>query len=306
MADRPPERIRQPFERLARPVTDRVRPVHLMLAVVLVALAIWVTREPWREIYELATTNAEYGHILLVPAIAAFLVYVRRLRLRHFRVTGRGLGAILVIVGWAMTANGYKYDIQTAWYGGAIAVALGGLVTALGKNAIFSFMPATLVLGFLVPVPQTIRLAIAQPLQEWTAWIANFLLDLVGVATQLTGATLSINGQLVRVAEACNGMRIVFPLILIAYAFSFGLPLRNRVRLILIIASPLVALLCNVIRTLPTVYLFGHDATLGRQFHDISGWAMLPIAFVILMLIIKTMRWAMLPIERYSLAGQGR
>jgi len=286
--------------------TGRARAGHFVTAFILIGLAIWVARDQWQDIYQLAYTNQEYSHIMLVPLVAMYLVYVRRLRLRHFRVSGRWLGVLLVVLGWAMTSSGFTNNIQVAWYTGAVTLLVGAIVTAFGKNALFKFLPAVAVLAMLVPVPQTIRLAIAHPLQEYTAWLTSFLLDLVGVQSQQIGMTLSINGVPLRVAEACNGMRIVFPLMLLAYGFSFALPLRNRVRLLLLLASPLVALVCNVVRTIPTVYVYGHDAVMGRQFHDISGWAMLPIAFVVLLLIIKTMRWAMLPIERFTLASQAR
>ena len=34
------------------------------------------------------------------------------------------------------------------------------------------------------------------------------------------------------------------------------------------------------------------------MFHDYSGWLMLPIAFLILLGIIKMLRWAMIPVMR--------
>ena len=116
---------------------------------------------------------------------------------------------------------------------------------------------------------------------------------------------MSINGTPVTFAEACNGMRMVFPLILIAYAFSFGLPLRNSVRFLVLLASPLTALACNVLRTLPTIWLYGNKSRqVADDFHNWSGWMMLPIAFFSLMAIIKLLRWAMLPVTRYPLASQ--
>ncbi len=50
---------------------------------------------------------------------------------------------------------------------------------------------------------------------------------------------------------------MVFGLILVSYAFAFSLPLRNRVRLLILLASPLAAILCNLVRILPTVWVYG-------------------------------------------------
>ena len=70
--------------------------------------------------------------------------------------------------------------------------------------------------------------------------------------------------------------------------------------------APFAAILCNVIRILPTVCLYGHygsDSVVGQRFHDYSGWLMLPISFLILLGIIAALRWAMVPVMRYTLAS---
>jgi exosortase/archaeosortase family protein len=116
-----------------------------------------------------------------------------------------------------------------------------------------------------------------------------------------------INSHPVFIDEACNGMRMVFPLLLIAYGFAFGLPLRASIRWIIVIASPLVALACNVLRVLPLVWLQGqgpNGQTWGNRLHDQSGWVMVPLAFLVLLGLIRLLKWAMLPVYRYPLASQ--
>ena len=170
---------------------------------------------------------------------------------------------------------------------------------------LFRFLPAFAVLVFLVPVPGMIRQQIALPLQTWTAQIAQICLEVLGVETELSGNVLRINDVPVTIADACNGMRMVFPLILVSYAFSFGLPLRNSVRFTVLLFSPVAAIVCNVIRTVPTIWLYGNQPErIAKSFHDVGGWVMLPIAFVLLLGIIKLLRWAMLPVTRFPLASQ--
>ncbi|MFT3785622.1 MAG: exosortase/archaeosortase family protein [Tepidisphaeraceae bacterium] len=211
---------------------------------------------------------------------------------------------MLAALGLSLYTMGLEHNRQVMFHTGAVIAMLAGIVSVLGKNALFKFMPAVLVLAFIVPVPYNIRLEIARTLQEWTAHVSQFLFQVIGIETVVRGNTLEINGQVVSIAEACNGMRLVFPLFLIAFAFAFGLPLRTGVRVLLLAASPIVALVANVVRTLPTIYIYGQSRQWGDIVHEYSGWAMLPIAFVVLLGLIKVMRWAMLPIQRYSLAGQ--
>src|SRR6202012_4912391 len=115
---------------------------------------------------------------------------------------------------------------------------------------------------------------------------------------------LSLNNQPVNIVEACNGLRMVFALILIGFAFSFGLPLRNSVRVIILALSPIATIFCNVLRILPTIWIYGyHGKDVGDMFHTYSGWLMLPISFLMLLAFIKLVRWIMIPVMRYTLAS---
>jgi exosortase len=285
--------------------TDRLTKWHVFAALAMGVLGVLATWDAWHDIYTLAYNDEEYSHIFLVPIVSLAMVYVRRMRMRHCKPSGAILGVLLVALGWAMTAYGFYHAKQAAWHLGAVVVVVGCMLSVLGKNVLFRFFPAVAVLIFLVPVPGRIRQAIALPLQTWTAHTAQTGLEICGVETEVSGNTLSINGRPVTVAEACNGLRMVFPLLLVSYAFSFALPLRNNVRFLVLLASPLVAIFCNVLRTLPTIWLFGNaPENVAHKFHNYSGWAMLLVSFLLLLGIIKALKWALLPIERFPLASQ--
>jgi len=159
------------------------------------------------------------------------------------------------------------------------------------------------VLGFLVPIPGLIRQEIALPLQTATASVTHTTFELLGVEVSRSGNVLSINGTQVGVAEACNGLRMVFALVLVSYAFAFSVPLRWYVRTAVVGLSPLSAILCNVTRLVPTVWFYGHasDGWAGT-FHDWAGWAMLFVAFLLLLGIIRLLQWALIPVTPYTLA----
>lgn len=293
--------------------SDRLSGWHLLLAGVLCALGIWVMREAWTEIFvDYAWRDEEYSHIFIVPVVAAWMAWVRRMRFRHCRPSGTILGPLIILAGWWMSWYGFHRQTTSFFHGGAVLVLIGCAISALGKNFLFRFFPAILVLLFLVPVPGQVRQNIAVPLQTWTAQVSQAVLEVVGVETELSGNALIINGQAVMIEEACNGMRMVFPLLLIGYAFSFALPLRQSVRMLIILFSPVVAIACNVVRTVPTIWLAGNanriapdgGELLFRKFHDASGWIMLPVAFLFLLLLIRLLKWAMVPVQRYTLASQ--
>lgn len=284
---------------------DRLTLAHVVLAAMMGALGILATLDAWRDIYFIARNDEEYSHIFIVPLVAIFLVWVRRVRLRHCKPSGRIIGPVVVAVGWFFSSLGFYSGIQSFWHGGAVLVVVGCVLSVLGKNVIFRFFPAFALLIFLVPAPARIRLAVAMPLQNWTASITQHLLEACGVVnTEVTGNAMTINGHAVLVAEACNGLRMVFSLIMVGFAFCFAMPLKNYIRVLILLTSPLAAIFCNVARVIPTIWMYGYEPKYAPTFHTYAGWAMLALAFGMLYGLIKTLQWAMIPVNEYTLASQ--
>lgn len=280
-------------------------PWHAVAAVVMAAIGAIVTRTAWLDIISIAYADEESSHIVLVPFVAAWLFWARRLRVRLCRPSGQWIGPLVAGLGWFLYVWGFNSAQQAVWHAGALLVVIGCVLSVIGKEALARFLPCFAVLVFLIPVPGKIRHAIAGPLQEATAWLTQAIFETFGVAVARSGNVLNINGNMVAVAEACNGMRMVFALVLVSFAFAYSYPLRNGVRLLILLSSPLAALFCNVVRLIPTVWLYGFSTkSIADAFHDASGWFMLPIAFLLLLGIIRLLRWALVPVARFNLAYQ--
>lgn len=281
---------------------------HIGMLIVLVLAAIFACYEQWSDILMIAVNDEESSHIFLVLPIAAWLVWTRRIRFKRCRPHASWLGPILIVAGYLLTtlSMGYRdHAFQAGWHGGAVLMLIGAVTTVVGTQVIANFMPAVLILVMLVPVPGSIRLAIAGPLQNATARVTTLVLETAGFYVERSGNLVNIDDVPVAVAEACNGMRMVFALILVSYAFAFSVPLKNSVRLMVLILSPVAAVICNVLRLAPTVVLYGYaPQNIANEFHDISGWLMLPVAFFMLLGTTRLLRWAMIPTYQFTLATQ--
>ena len=276
---------------------------HLLACFGLVAVGIAVTAHAWVDITRIALRDEESSHIFLVPIIAAWLVWVRRARFRYCRPGPSIVGPIFIATGWLFSWIGYNHAVQSFWHGGTVLVTIGCFLTVAGHEVFLRFLPAFMVLIFLIPIPGMARQQVSIPLQTATAGVTQFLFDFFGFEIERTGNVLRINGIDVAIAEACNGMRMVLALVLVSFAFAFGTPLRHYARLLVLIVSPVSAIACNVIRLLPTVWMYGYyPMPMATRFHDITGWVMLPIAFLLLMAVIRLLRWAMIPVTQYTLA----
>ena len=275
---------------------------HLAAAVLLALSGMAVTWRAWADMLRIAHDDQEMSHIFLVPIVAIWIVWVRRTRLRQCRPRGSMLGPVVMGLGWLMSWYGYGNAIQWFWHAGSVLIVVGGILAVMGRDLLLRFLPAFLVLVFLVPIPGAIR-SMSLPLQTATAVVTQSIFEVAGVPVEQAGNTLTINGHMVHIIEACNGMRLVFTLMLVSYTFAFITPLRNYVRLVILLASPVLAIICNVIRLVPTVYIHGQgNKEFAEQFHDVSAWVMIGVAFGMLLGIVRLLQWAMVPIGKYNLA----
>jgi len=277
---------------------------HIVALICLVTAAVFASWEQWKDIFTIAWNDEEASHILLVIPIAVWLVWIRRIRFRRCPPKASWVGFALAVFGWALSAWSYNNAFDAGLHGGAVLMLIGAVTAVVGTQVIANQVPGIAILLLLIPVPGAIRLAIAGPLQNATARATTLTLELFGFWVERSGNLVIIDGVPVAVAEACNGMRMVFALILVVYAFAFTMPLRNSVRILVLLLSPVTAILCNVIRLTPTVLLYGRAPAIADQFHEIAGWLMLPIAFLLLVLGMKALRWALIPTYRFTLASQ--
>ena len=285
--------------------TTRLNGRLILAGLLMAALGVWATQRAWADAWALADIEGENSHVFLAPLVVVWLFWVRRARLPHVRVTGRWVGILLIVLGWLLSVRGVEENIAAAFHLGSLIVVVGAYVSVCGKGSLLRFMPAAFALLFLIPVPQRVRQDLAIPLQTTTAWLTDGVLDAIGVDSQVAGNTLIVNGKSVMIAEACNGMPMVFGLMLVTYAFAFAWPMRNGVRWALLILSPLVTLGCNVLRTVPLVWTYANRSRETFEWlHTYSSWLMLPLAFVLLLGVVQALKWLEVPVDRYRLAGQ--
>lgn len=273
--------------------------VACIAAAVLVGVSIWATRSIWAGIFKYALENEEQSHSLLAVPVAAWLVWVRRSRFAGMTATWSVAGPLAMAAGWALAVAGFRSGIDLGMHLGALLVVIGAAFTAFGPDVFLRFLPAVGALFLVLPVPGRFRSTIAGPLQEWSAQIAHFALDLVGVPVVRSGNVLTVASVPVTIAEACNGMRMVSALAVITYAFVFSFRLRPSARLGLLAISPAIALAVNVLRLVPTALCYGYASrATAEAFHDISGWVVLMLALAILLGVVRLLRWLEVPIDQ--------
>lgn len=282
-------------EAVATPSVTRT----LWIALLLVTASIWITSEAWRDILRLIWVDEQSSHGYIVPLAVFLLVAARRTRLKDVVLQPHWLGPVVVAFGVASWIVSWHVDFQTGWHAGALFAALGCWITLTGVDPIRKFAPAYVALLFLLPTPAAIRTPITIPLQDVTATIAQYTCEAIGMGVTQAGRTLRVNGQDVTVAEACSGMRMVFTLFMACFLSVYSLPVREPVRWLVLLATPAIAVVANVIRLIPTLWAYGRfDPATADQIHTVSGWVMVVIAFLAVEGVLKALHWMGFPIYR--------
>lgn len=270
----------------------------------IIVLSILAMPRVWGSILSEAVRDEESSHILLVPFAAAWLVWVQRRHFKTLRPRGFWVGALILWAGVAAMLLGYEYQIETLRQSSVVLMIIGAAVTMFGIDIFRHFGAVVAILFLLLPIWLPLRRGLSLALQEISSVVVGDVLSAVGVDIVRAGNLLTVNDVPVNIVEACNGMRMVFAIGLVVYAFMFSQPYRWYVRSVVLVAVPIVALVCNIVRLVPTIWAYGWtNAELADTIHVWGGWLMVGVGFVISLGILGVLRWARVSLKTDDDAG---
>lgn len=191
--------------------------------------------------------TAEYSHGPLIPLISLYL-FLRELRQRPPAPPGtpadRRIGILVVLAGLLLGILGnlaHIADIVTyaliVWTGG---VMLTGFGWAQGR---FHFLPV-IHLVFMLPLPQFVYWKLSIFLQGISSELGVWFVALMGVPVFLEGNVIDLGVYKLQVAEACSGLRYLFPILSFSYLFAilYRGPFWHKA-VLLLSAAPLTVLM---------------------------------------------------------------
>lgn len=280
------------------------RPADLAVAVIVASLCIAVVWPIWVDIFQIARFSRLQSHILLVPFVAAMMIWVRRGRISCCTRDGMIAGVAIVAVGWLVMRVGPPFAFECFVHLGAIIMLIGSIVAVLGIDPLRHFFPAFLALFFLVPVPGVVREIFVDPVQRIAGDLSFFVVRLFGeIDINASAGMVMINGNAVPRGDLFDGMIMISHVMLLGFAFAFALPLRSGMRLLVIAATPVAAIVLNMLRMALSAWLFGHfDASIATVIHGISGWLVVAAALTSLLIVFRKLQQASVPVTRFTLA----
>lgn len=272
--------------------------VQVLIGLVFLVIAF---RSPLLDIYHLSLRNGDLSYVWLVPFLAGYLAWIRRIRWRTWHHQPSWFGVLIIVGALALSWFGRYHDILVLWHIGLPLAFIGLLISIFGLGMVRAFGPALLMVCAIAPVPGGIRRQLAIPLQDLASHITTFVLDFFDVPVRAVGHLIEINGVAVAVGEACNGMKLILPLLLIIFTLVFSLSLRGSARAALIVLSIPLALVVNVVRLLPTAIAYGYFRDSAETVYQVSGLAMIPLAIIMMLAILRFLEAIDIPVARWRL-----
>ncbi len=241
-----------------------------------------------------AWSTAEYSHGPLIPLISLYL-FVRELRRSpapeaNVRDGWPGLVVIALSLAVAVLGNLMRIpDIVTYalifWVSGVVLSIFGWRRGRTHQLPVFHLI-------FMLPLPQIIYWKLSTYLQGVSSELGVWLVNLAGVAVYLEGNVIDLGIYKLQVAEACSGLRYLFPILSFSYLFSilYRGPIWHKA-VLLLSAAPLTVLMnsfrIGVIGIL--VDRYGIEQAEGFL-HFFEGWVVFLICVGILFLMAMALQ----------------
>jgi len=228
----------------------------------------------------------DYSAGQLVPLVAIFFLWVDRKQLARLPLRPCWLGGLaLLVLAQAARAYGVLFLFESAERY-SLVLAVAALVLMVAGTAVFWRVKWILLFLFLmVPLPGRIHNMISGPLQGFASTGSVFVLEAFGVRVSQQGNVVTLDQRIpMGVAEACSGLRMLTAFIIVAVFVAYMVKRPRWQKVVLVISSIPVAVLCNILRIVATAVLFLHASSevAEKFFHDFAGLVMMPAAVMLM------------------------
>ena len=260
---------------------------HLIFGVV---LASWFTvyYQTLASMVSVWLGSETYSYSFFILPISLYLIYEKQAQLALVSIKPALLLLIPLLFGQAVfllsDLAGIGVLTHLSAYGSLICII--GIVYGLDVLKFLMFP-----LGYLIlSVPMGEELIPA--LQNVTADISVFLVELVGIPVYREGLYIYIPNGIFEVAEACSGIRFLISMIAIGTLYAYLYYQSIWRRLVFVALSLIIPIVANGIRAFGIIYV-GHKTDMEHAVgvdHLVYGWLFFAIVLLLLMVIGKFWR----------------
>ncbi|MGO9852361.1 MAG: VPLPA-CTERM-specific exosortase XrtD [Steroidobacteraceae bacterium] len=227
----------------------------------------------------------EYSHGFLVPLVSGYLLWQRRHRFEQVVIRSSWAGVGLAALGVAIYFVGAVASITTVDTYALVIVLLGTTLALLGWSA-FRIALGPLALLFLMnPIPNFFYYNLSSALQLISSQLGVAFMRVWGVSVFLEGNVIDLGSYQLQVAEACSGLRYLFPLMTLGVIIACLFRGRAWIRWCLFLSTVPITVLMNSFRIGVIGILVDRFGVAQAQgfLHLFEGWVVFMVCFILLL-----------------------
>lgn len=262
------------------------------------AAALIMAYAPLKILYS-SNKREYYSHIVLIPFVSIYLVYIKRKEVFAKVNYLFSAGIPVLILGIVLFLGGILWgtSLDKNNYASLICFSIfifinGSFVLLYGAQAYRSALFPLLFLIFIVPIPTALMDKIIYFLQVGSAGFTNLLFMASGVPFLRDGFVFHLSNLSVEVAKQCSGIRSSMAIFIVAILAGYMF-LKSCWKIIfLIICAVVIAMLKNGIRIL-TLSLLGNyvdPQILASSLHREGGIPFFIVALLLLAPVLFFLR----------------
>ena len=230
----------------------------------------------------------EYSYGPLMPFLAIYLISQKRGFYERMPFSGSWWGLATVVLASALLLLGnLSAVVFITQY--SYVLLLGGLALSLvGREFARRLLVPFFILVLMVPLPTYLNTILTGYLQLVSSKIGVAFIRLFGVSVYLEGNVIDLGTFKLEVAEACSGLRYLFPLMTLGFIMAHFFNAAFWKRAVVFLSSIPVTILMNSLRIgVIGVLVDRWGRSMAEGFlHDFEGWLIFMASGAVLLLEI--------------------
>lgn len=246
----------------------------------------WIFQNGLSHMFGVWLNQEEYSHGILIPMISGYLIWQRRAELERLPLSGSWSGLAVVICGAAMQGLGELATLFALQQYAFLLVIYGMVLALAGWRALRLLAVPLLILLFMIPLPNFLLNNFSAQLQLISSQIGVWFIRLFGISVFVEGNVIDLGSYQLQVAEACDGLRYLFPLMTLGFLMAYFFKVATWKRVVLFASSIPITILMNSFRIGTIGVMVEHWGTRMAEgfLHDFQGWAVFMTSAAILLL----------------------
>jgi exosortase len=209
--------VGEPIQTLNQPLpfSSKTRSGLFLLLLLTAVAGFW---QPLVSLFSLTQQQEHYSHIVLIPCLSLYVLYLDRKAIFASKEWSPWLGALLIGLGalgyWSADAAIFAQDQLSMTILALVVMCWGIFVACFGVTLCRKVSFGLLFLLFMVPLPSFLLEATIGFLQRSSTEATEVLFSLLGVPVLRQGFVFSLSNFTIHVAEECSGIRSSLSLII--------------------------------------------------------------------------------------------